>query len=465
MKKMVRLKNTRHTLELVVLLLVGGVLLVVLSFLQTQMETEKEVKTELVEQNAGKEQTIEAFYAPLDVEEEESDSAVTDLFVLQFPLAEDWNTEPFSSGFVPNEGLGKELVKEYGYKLFIQGLKQDNPYVQWYSAYRLIEFYNSGFREEIMIHLAELQQETPYEEVRAASRFAINVLSNQPEEESRLIRTKEGLLVFTRFFETQLGGGQKVYLVKDNKLSELFVWKDEEHLVGVKHIVLSQDSKYAWIGLQGKEKFYSYIISLQETKYPYYATSQTLFSNDGEQDVELSALNEKWRNISSKISFEDPQQGILEGKWTEEGTLELAYKEQHYTYLPETKELKEGYKVEWDANYDYIAFVKGLEKQGVHVVQKAHYFSSVFTTMREELEIGKESILVYEYASTKEMEKISQAINPLGTRLGDKLISSTRNTHLYKKGRLIVLYYGASKEIMGYLKKELGEQFAGNPSI
>ncbi len=460
-KRKIKLRNTKQTLQLIGMLWVGMALLACLTMLRSKVTIEEEQTLEANTHKADTKETVEAFYTPFNVEQEPEINVVGDLFVLQFPLEEDWMGNPFAMGFVPNEDLGKELVQEHGYKFFLEGLMNDNPYVQWYSAYRLVEFYNSGSKEEIMMALAQVEQNTSYKEVENACRFTMNILSQTPEQEEKISCSDEGEMIFTRFFETNLGGGQKVYIIKGEKLSELFVWKDQEYLAGVKEVKIAKDGSYAWIYLQKGNQLYNYVIDLQETKYPYYATRNTLLSNDGEQGNELLELS---RSLMDKVSEQEPflLDGVqVEGNWTEDNTLQIACGEERYTYLPDTKELKIGYKAEWDEYYDYTRFVKELEDKGIPFQQKAHYYSSVFSTIREELSIGKESVLIYEYNTSEEMQSISNSINPLGTKLGNKTISNKQNTHLYKKGRLIVLYYGANKEIMDTLKGQLGEQFAG----
>lgn len=124
--------------------------------------------------------------------------------------------EMFHKKHIPNEELGKDLVEKYGYKLFLEGLKYDDAYINWYSAYRIIEFYNENHKEEILLELAACSVTSEFEEVKTAANFAMDVLSGQMDVYSRIKQAPDGSAIFTRFFDTQTGGGQKIYSVKIN---------------------------------------------------------------------------------------------------------------------------------------------------------------------------------------------------------------------------------------------------------
>ena len=85
--------------------------------------------------------------------------------------------------------------------------------------------------------------------------------------------------------------------------------------------------------------------------------------------------------------------------------------------------------------------------------------------------VNGEQIQVYEYASVSDTNKQASHISPDGTAfttvsssgmpVGATQVDWVKPPHLYKAGRLIVIYIGTNDSVIHLLVGVLGKQFAG----
>lgn len=106
-------------------------------------------------------------------------------------------------------------------------------------------------------------------------------------------------------------------------------------------------------------------------------------------------------------------------------------------------------------------FIKSLEKSGYKtktIKQDNNRFLSGTLTL---IAINETNIGIYEYKNNQEMEQDSKTISSDASMIGYTIYDWKATPHFYKKGNIIVSYFGDNKEIIETLEKLLGQQFAG----
>ena len=106
-------------------------------------------------------------------------------------------------------------------------------------------------------------------------------------------------------------------------------------------------------------------------------------------------------------------------------------------------------------------FIKLLEKSGYKsktVKQDNGKFLSGTLTV---INIGEDTIGIYQYKNNQEMEQDAKTINGDGSMIRGTIYEWKSKPHFYKKGNIIVSYFGDNKETIKKIEQILGEQFAG----
>jgi hypothetical protein len=124
-------------------------------------------------------------------------------------------------------------------------------------------------------------------------------------------------------------------------------------------------------------------------------------------------------------------------------------------------------KIPMDLN-DLVAQLKAA---GAKVVLGAGINQPFMDVAGRTLTVNGEQIQVYEYASVSDTNKQASHISPDGTSFttvsssgmptGATQVDWVKPPHLYKAGRLIVIYIGTNDGVMHLLVGILGKQFAG----
>jgi len=112
-----------------------------------------------------------------------------------------------------------------------------------------------------------------------------------------------------------------------------------------------------------------------------------------------------------------------------------------------------------------------LKAAGATVVVGTDINQPFMTVGGRTLTINGEQIQVYEYASVSDTNKQASHISPDGTSFttvsssgmptGATQVDWVKPPHLYKAGRIIVIYIGTSEFLIHLLVGVLGKQFAG----
>jgi len=83
-----------------------------------------------------------------------------------------------------------------------------------------------------------------------------------------------------------------------------------------------------------------------------------------------------------------------------------------------------------------------------------------FSTNAQVLIVNGGTVSVFEYASVPVAEGDAAKVSPDGSVVGSTIITWIGPPHLYRNGRLIVLYAGSSDAVLGPLEAVLGPPFA-----
>ena len=330
-----------------------------------------------------------------------------------------------------DEDLDHAVVNQYGYKLFLQGLRYKNPLMNYYSAYRLIEYYENQNKEEIMLELATCQSKSQDERVQIACEKVIDLLSLLEEDEIR---------VFGRFEENVLDGGKKIYKIDKNGLSILAKWAGQNE-AGLKIVSIAGNKEYALCSATSSERCYYYLLPTTHTYEikedgVYYNQSKIqteLISNIGQLigEQEISEALEKnqieWNwyfdslikvNIGKDIEFiNDAKKEILQTKEQFNQTFDMKYLETYF---------KEKYEV-------------SVEKSAAAIGTKAEVNHFI---------IDNEKVVVYEYAhlAQKNIELLQQEQE-----------SERQTGRVWSKGKLRVYYRGVNNTLITQLNHIMGK--------
>jgi len=112
-----------------------------------------------------------------------------------------------------------------------------------------------------------------------------------------------------------------------------------------------------------------------------------------------------------------------------------------------------------------------LKAAGATVVAGADLNQPFMDVKGHTLILNGEQIQVYEYASVSDADKQASHISPDGTSFttvssggvptGAAQVDWIKPPHLYKAGRIIVIYIGTNESLIHLLVRVLGKQFAG----
>ena len=106
-------------------------------------------------------------------------------------------------------------------------------------------------------------------------------------------------------------------------------------------------------------------------------------------------------------------------------------------------------------------FIKSLEKSGVKTKttkqDNGRFLSGPLTLIN----IGEDTIGVYEYKNNQEMEQEAKTISGDGSMIRYTIYEFKSKPHFYKNGNVIVSYFGDNNETIKKIEKLIGKQFAG----
>lgn len=110
---------------------------------------------------------------------------------------------------------------------------------------------------------------------------------------------------------------------------------------------------------------------------------------------------------------------------------------------------------------DYRSLLSALKKSGITVRRGGRVSQPFFSVGGRTLNLGGESVQVFEYARAAAAERDAKRVAPSGSGVATSMPMWVGTPHFYKGGRLIVLYVGDNQSVVKALEDALGPQFAG----
>lgn len=340
-----------------------------------------------------------------------------------------------------DEDMGETLVDHYGYRLFIEGLKYDNDYMNYYSAYRLLEFYNEIDLEEVLVELAICRNRTSSEGVKLACTYVMGVLGNSSIEKPVWV---------TRFRENTFRGGKKVYIIKEGKIKE---WGKWEQPTAIRECFISPNEEMVWCYGESLSQTYAYVLPI-ESKESYTLGKEVVIREDQEAIPELISWAKAQLQEKTLVTVTELNSHIqVQADWFKEVFLKVQLtsntmeKSQDLFYNPENQVLT-------------LATMEGEElslAQLVYELNDLLVWQEHTNVGQEALEIegaklylGEEAITVYEYSSMEERKKHGPDLQTL--IIGD---TTTKKIYFFEKGRLLVVYQGEEEQVIKQLTQTL----------
>ena len=110
---------------------------------------------------------------------------------------------------------------------------------------------------------------------------------------------------------------------------------------------------------------------------------------------------------------------------------------------------------------DQAGLIASLRAAGAQGEQGEPISQPFFTPDGRSLQVDAADIQVFEYRDGQSMEAEASQVAADGASVGTTMVDWLAPPHFYKGGRILVLYLGDDKGILGLLMSVLGAQFAG----
>ena len=121
-------------------------------------------------------------------------------------------------------------------------------------------------------------------------------------------------------------------------------------------------------------------------------------------------------------------------------------------------------KIEYNVT-SYADFIKILHDKGYTVneskLNKDDVSESLFSVNARNINIGGETISIYEFKKSETAKSETSTISKDGNSIGDKKISWNGTPHFFQKGNLIVSYIGCNRTLFFDLSMILGNSITG----
>jgi len=105
----------------------------------------------------------------------------------------------------------------------------------------------------------------------------------------------------------------------------------------------------------------------------------------------------------------------------------------------------------------YEQLVGALRDAGATVEPVGEVVQPFFAVPAQMIEVNGAEVQVFEYPDTAARQEDSYLISPDGYTIGTSQITWVDRPHFWAPGRLIVLYVGSDRSILGLLSSILGE--------
>lgn len=109
---------------------------------------------------------------------------------------------------------------------------------------------------------------------------------------------------------------------------------------------------------------------------------------------------------------------------------------------------------------DYESLLAALAEAGVQAEPAGTIDQDFFSVEGRLIEVGGESVQVFEYSDEESRRADSEVISEDGSSVGTTMITWIDTPHFWAQGELIVLYVGSNTEVVNVLNRVLGDPIA-----
>ena len=349
-------------------------------------------------------------------------------FKLNFPILQDAEeTFPYI-----DEQMEEALVEKYGYKLFLQGLKYDNPLMNYYCAYRLVEYYDSIHKEEIMLELANCQVHSKDSRVQKACADVVELLTNLQEDEVRLV---------DRYKETTLGGGEKLFKIDKNGISVFAKWEGSVP-AGLNVVSISPRNSYVMCMAVTNERNYIYVLPIQSQDKMQVFSLKEEGAYKLEQNESVKKVDELINLMNNQIHKSKKQIENSVFEWYYASFVKVIVDGEDYIYDGEANQLMTDEA--FNNQFDQKKLQAYLDERFKYTIKKSSFY---YPTKAQThcIYIDEEKLVIreYSYIGQKTVEFNSPE---------EKALQGKR----WDKGKVVVNYYGKNQEIIRALNEIMG---------
>ncbi|NMJ87338.1 MAG: hypothetical protein EX285_05810 [Thaumarchaeota archaeon] len=110
---------------------------------------------------------------------------------------------------------------------------------------------------------------------------------------------------------------------------------------------------------------------------------------------------------------------------------------------------------------DYVSLIDNLRATGATVEPSGKISLPFFFVEGQVISINGVQVQVFEYVDITVADAEATLISADGSSIGTSMVNWVATPHLYKTGKLIVLYVGDNGVVISTLEAVLGSQFAG----
>ena len=110
---------------------------------------------------------------------------------------------------------------------------------------------------------------------------------------------------------------------------------------------------------------------------------------------------------------------------------------------------------------DYVSLIDSLRAAGATVEPAGEIEQPFFPVTGRVIKVNGGDVQVFEFADESAATDQAEHISPDGEFIGDFQVNWIDIPHLYKGGKLIVVYIGQENQVIVALEAVLGQQFVG----
>ena len=304
--------------------------------------------------------------------------------------------------------------------------------MNYYCAYRLVEYYDSIHKEEIMLELANCQVHSKDFRVQNACGVAVELLTNLQDGEVRL---------FDRYKETTLGGGEKLFKIDKSGISVFAKWEGSVP-AGLNIVSISPRNSYVLCMAVTNERNYIYALPIQaQDKVQVFSLKEDgAYITDTNESVKKG--DELINLMNSRIhkSKKEIENSVFE--WYYASFVKVIVDGENYIYDGETNQLMT--YDEFSSQFDQKKLQAYLDERFKYTVKKSSFY---YPTKAEAscIYIDEEKLVIreYSYIGQKTVEFNSPE---------EKTLQGKR----WDKGKVVVNYSGNNQEIIRALNEIMG---------